>query len=159
MKTKTSLSFSPELTQLAVHLSQDCFGKPFRHQVFLNPRLKTTGGRYCLQDHHLEINPRFLTPGRHEILIGILKHELTHYQLDLAGQDYRHQSRAFKLLLKKVSGLRYTPDIGLRQVRRRPYGYECQRCGRIYWRTRRIDRQRFVCGFCHGHLIPIKNDK
>ncbi len=60
----------------------------------------------------------FLVPQYHDYLVGIIKHELTHYHLHLLGLGYRHRDRNFKILLKKVGGSRYAPDIGLRKKKK-----------------------------------------
>ena len=50
------------LQELVEKISKKFFGKPFIHQVKINQRMRTTGGRYHLDDHHLEINVHFLEP-------------------------------------------------------------------------------------------------
>ncbi|EMP3376764.1 TPA: SprT family protein, partial [Enterococcus faecium] len=42
-----------ELQQLVEEISLKSFQLPFKHQAMFNPRLRTTGGRYHLNDHHL----------------------------------------------------------------------------------------------------------
>lgn len=49
-----------ELQNLVERWSQESFGRPFLHQAVFNRRLKTTGGRYHLGDHHIDINPLML---------------------------------------------------------------------------------------------------
>lgn len=141
-----------ELQKLTEEISLKYFGRPFRHQVKINHRLTTTGGRYHLADHHLEINAHFLAPQYRTYLIGIIKHELTHYHLHLLGLGYRHRDRDFKILLKKVGGSRYAPDIGLRRKKRYNYLYVCENCGLHYLRMRRINTKRYRCGKCRGPL-------
>ena len=85
-------------------ISIKAFGRPFVHQVKINRRMKTTGGRYHLDDHHLEINAHFLEAENRQYLVGIIKHELTHYHLHLLGLGYRHKDHDFKVLLKRVGG-------------------------------------------------------
>ena len=46
-----------ELKKLIESVSFDAFGKPFIHIARFNRRLRTTGGRYMLSDHSIEINP------------------------------------------------------------------------------------------------------
>ena len=133
-----------ELQNLVEEISLKYFDRPFKHRVKINRRMTTTGGRYHLDDHHLEINAHFLVPQYHDYLVGIIKHELTHYQLHLLGLGYRHRDRNFKILLKKVGGSRYAPDIGLRKKKKYRYLYFCENCGLRYPRMRRIDRKSVV---------------
>lgn len=90
-----------ELQNLVEEISLKYFDRPFKHRVKINRRMTTTGGRYHLDDHHLEINAHFLVPQYHDYLVGIIKHELNHYHLHLLGLGYRHRDRNFKILLKK----------------------------------------------------------
>ncbi len=141
-----------ELQKLVEEVSLKYFGKPFCHDVKINSRMTTTGGRYHLADHHLEINAHFLAPQYRDALICIIKHELVHYHLHLASKGYRHRDADFKVLLAKVGGSRYAPDIGLKRSRRVNYIYRCQRCGQTYHRVRRINVRRYACGKCGGKL-------
>jgi SprT-like protein len=144
-----------ELAQLVQEISLSFFDQKFSHQVKINYRMTTTGGRYHLNDHHLEINAHFLLPQYHDELIGIIKHELTHYHLHLAGKGYRHCDSDFKTLLNQVGGYRYTPDIGLRRTKKVRYIYLCQYCGQKFRRVRRINLRRYVCGICGGKLVQL----
>lgn len=148
-----------QLQELVKKISKKFFGKPFIHQVKINRRMRTTGGRYHLDDHHLEINVHFLEPKYAKYLEGIIKHELCHYHLHLAGKGYRHRDRDFKNLLKKVNGSRYAPDIGLRKTKKANYLYICQNCQQRYFRMRKIDTRKFCCGRCRGKLILQKKFK
>ena len=49
-----------ELQRLIEQISRDYFKHPFLHEVKINRRMTTTGGRYHLDDHHIEINAHFL---------------------------------------------------------------------------------------------------
>lgn len=80
-----------DLQVLVEQLSQRYFLKPFNHQAVFNKRLRTTGGRYILQNHDIEINPKMMTEHDQETLEGVIKHELCHYHLHLAGAGYRHR--------------------------------------------------------------------
>lgn len=143
-----------ELQRLVEKISLASFGKPFRHQARFNPRLKTTGGRYQLKDHGIEINPRMLTEHDQATLVGVIKHELCHYHLHLAGQSGQHRTRAFRELLQQVGGLRFAPAPKSAAPRPRRWQlYVCQRCGQKYYRARHIDVTKMVCGRCHGHLV------
>ncbi|WP_048948172.1 SprT family protein [Enterococcus faecalis] len=114
------------LQTLVEKISIVFFQKPFLHQATFNRRLKTTGGRYHLASHHLDFNPTvFLKYGQEE-LEKVIKHELCHYHLHLAGKGYQHKDKDFQ--------------------------YQCQSCGEVILRKRRIDTTRYVCGKCHGRL-------
>ena len=145
-----------ELQNLVEQISLTYFKRPFNHQVKINNRMRTTGGRYFLKDHHIEINGHFLAENYRQDLIGIIKHELTHYHLHLLGKGYQHRNTDFKNLLKQVGGSRYTPDIGLRRKAKINYLYRCQNCGLIYPRVRKINTRRYYCGKCRGELHLIK---
>lgn len=145
-----------DLQKLVERISLKYFKKPFSHKVKINTRMRTTGGRYHLDDHHIEINQHFLTEENYVSLIGIIKHELCHYHLHLAGLGYRHRDADFKNLLVKVGGSRYAPDIGLRKPKKKKYLYRCSNCGMNYWRVRRLNVRKYACGKCHGKLFLSK---
>ncbi len=90
-----------ELQQLVEEISLKSFQRPFKHQAMFNPRLRTTGGRYHLNDHHLDFNVKLFEESDKETITGIIKHELCHYHLHLTGRGYRHKDMDFKYLLKK----------------------------------------------------------
>ena len=69
-----------ELQQLVEEISLKSFQLPFKHQAMFNPRLRTTGGRYHLNDHHLDFNAKLFEESDEETIAGIIKHELCHYQ-------------------------------------------------------------------------------
>lgn len=81
-------------------ISLRSFGVPFRHQARFNSRLRTTGGRYFMKSHHIEINPAQLVTYGEEEVERIIKHELCHYHLHLAGRGYQHRDADFKALLQ-----------------------------------------------------------
>ena len=141
-----------ELQKLVESISCQFFGRQFKHQVKINKRMTTTGGRYHLDDHHIEVNAHFLAPQYRQELIGIIKHELTHYHLHLTHKGYRHKDQDFKILLDKVGGSRYAPDIGLKRKRKAKYLYVCTICGQQFVRFRRINLRRYGCGKCGGRL-------
>lgn len=143
-----------ELQAWVKEVSLTAFGLPFQHRAFFNHRLKTTGGRYHLEDHHLDFNPKMLAFGE-DVFVGIIKHELCHYHLHLQKKGYRHKDRDFKVLLAQVGGSRFAPEIALG----RKYVYVCQKCGSLIVRKRRIDTKRFVCGKCKGKLVFEKIDE
>ena len=145
-----------DLQILVEQLSQRYFLRPFKHQAVFNKRLRTTGGRYVLQNHDIEINPKMLTEHDQETLAGVIKHELCHYHLHLAGAGYRHRDVAFKRLLQAVGGSRYAPSPQEKKHPRIKYLYVCQGCGQTYPRVRRVNTQRYVCSRCQGKLRLAK---
>ena len=57
-----------ELQAWVEKISLESFRVPFRHQATFNRRLSSTGGRYFMKSHHIEINPHQLaTHGREEV--------------------------------------------------------------------------------------------
>ncbi|MGV0169029.1 SprT family protein [Furfurilactobacillus sp. WILCCON 0119] len=144
-----------QLQHLVEHISLTSFDRPFRHQAVFNRRLKTTGGRYHLKDHHIDINPKMIEDFDEETLVGVIKHELVHYHLAMTGHPYDHRSREFRQLLAAVGGSRYAPAPVSAPAKRRPpheYDYVCRDCGRHFHRRRRVNTARYVCGVCGGHL-------
>lgn len=146
-----------ELTKLIKEVSQKYFGKPFVHQAFFNKRLRTTGGRFHLRDRHIDINPLMYQVYGREVLIGVIKHELCHYHLYNENLPSQHKDKEFKLLLKKVGGLRFAPDVRKANRHKKLHVYECSKCHLIYRRVRKLDTKRYVCGKCHGKLKFIKD--
>ncbi|WP_338752884.1 SprT family protein [Bacillus sp. FJAT-52991] len=149
-----------ELQHLVEKISRDIFGRPFLHKAVFNHRLKTTGGRYMLQSHNIEINKKYLEVFGEEELIGIIKHELCHYHLHLLEKGYKHRDQDFKQLMKEVGAPRYcTPLTKNRSKReRRQLIYQCTNCSLTYIRARRINTDRYVCGRCKGS-ITFKEEK
>ncbi|MCT3400335.1 SprT family protein [Lentilactobacillus hilgardii] len=145
-----------QLQRLVKKVSLQFFAKPFNHHAYFNHRLKTTGGRYHLDSHDIDINPKMDDHGTHDVLIGIIKHELCHYHLHLAGYSGKHNTKEFKQLLKAVGGSRYAPRLSENE-RRTPfrYFYRCPHCGLEYHRKRKIDLKRYVCGRCRSQLRLI----
>lgn len=145
-----------ELQKLVEEISLKSFGRPFKHQAIFNPRLKTTGGRYHLQDHHLDFNPSLFDQVDETVQQGIIVHELCHYHLHLTKRGYRHQDRDFKELLQATQGLRYAPRINSTIDKpRRQLHYHCQECGQEYVQQRRIDTRKYRCGRCRGPLVLL----
>lgn len=91
-----------DLQQLVEDLSNTYFNRPFLHKARFNPRLRTTGGRYFLRSHDIEINPKMLEAFGEDELIGIIKHELCHYHLHILKRGYQHKDQDFKQLLAKL---------------------------------------------------------
>lgn len=147
-----------ELQRLVETVSVANFGKPFRHSARFNSRLQTTGGRYLLRSHDIEINPRQLQMHGVAELIGIIKHELCHYHLHLAGKGFRHKDADFKNLLQQVGGSRYCKETGVRRRVATRYVYKCVACETEYLRKRKIDTRRYCCGTCRGRLKLISRN-
>lgn len=141
-----------ELEELVRMISLQCFNKSFRHKAVFNHRLRTTGGRYHLKSHHLDFNPEILDVFGLDTLIKIIKHELCHYHLHLEGKGYQHRDGEFKALLNEVGGLRYTPSIESKQNVILRWTYCCVKCKQVYYRKRRFNENKFVCGHCSGKL-------
>ncbi|GEB35717.1 MULTISPECIES: SprT family protein [Brevibacillus] len=142
-----------ELQELVEQISTQFFAKPFRHRARFNSRLRTTGGRYLLRSHDIELNPKHLAEHGEGELIAIIKHELCHYHLHLEKKGYRHIDQDFRRLLAQVGGSRYCQQVGSGRAVM-PYRYElaCHSCGMTYKRKRRMDPSRYRCGRCRGTL-------
>lgn len=140
-----------ELQQLVEKISVEQFKQPFEHRATFNKRLRTTGGRYLLATHDIEINPLMFTEFDLNNLIGIIKHELVHYHLHIRHLPHMHRDKNFKQLLKQVDGLRYAPPVTKPQNPQKYWIYVCENEHKIY-RQRRINTTRFVCGHCKTAL-------
>lgn len=142
-----------ELQKLVEQISSQFFAKPFRHRARFNKRLRTTGGRYLLRSHDIELNPRHLEEHGEAELIAIIKHELCHYHLHLEKKGYRHADQDFRRLLAQVGGSRYCQQVSTGRTFL-PYRYEliCRACGMTYKRKRKMDPSRYRCGRCRGGL-------
>lgn len=147
-----------EIQKLTEDLSLRFFERPFLHRAYVNKRLRTTGGRYLLQSHNIEVNEKYIEAYGEEELIGILKHELCHYHLHIEGRGYRHGDRDFKALLKRTGSPRHCrplPELTKKARLRIVIRYNCQACGMRYERRRRINTKKYVCGACRGRLKEI----
>lgn len=146
-----------ELQQLTEQLSLECFHKPFRHQAIFNSRLRTTGGRYKLSDHSIEINPLVYQLHGTEELTGVIKHELCHYHLHLEGKGYQHRDQDFRELLKRTNSPRFCKPLAEPQKRKSQttHLYKCQACASEYRRKKRMDPTKYRCGKCRGQIIKI----
>ena len=146
-----------ELQQLIERISYEHFGKLFIHRASFNSRLRTTGGRYMLGDHSIEINPLVLEKHGLDEMIGVIKHELCHYHLHIEGRGYKHQDLDFKELLKNTSSPRYCKVLGERNRKSVTFTYyKCQSCGLDYTRQRRMNVQKYRCGKCSGSIKEIR---
>ncbi|MBA2876364.1 SprT family protein [Thermaerobacillus caldiproteolyticus] len=146
-----------DLQQLVEKISLQFFGKPFQHQALFNSRLRTTGGRYLLRSHNIEINPKYYEAFGEEELVSIIKHELCHYHLHLEGKGYRHRDQDFRILLQQVQAPRYCRPLPhqMKKTANKFYVYICSNCGLEYRRKRRVNTSKYVCGKCTGRLEAL----
>ncbi|OOC63226.1 SprT family protein [Paenibacillus ihbetae] len=152
-----------ELQAWVESVSLKSFGVPFRHKATFNRRLSSTGGRYFLKSHHIEINPHQLAANGPEEVEKIIKHELCHYHLHIAGKGYRHRDPDFKQLLQAVGGSRFCKSLPATKPAGRkpePYRYmlRCGACGTEYLRKRKMNPARYRCGRCSGRLTLLQLD-
>ncbi|OKL36532.1 SprT family protein [Domibacillus mangrovi] len=146
--------------QLTEQLSLQFFKLPFRHKAYINKRLRTTGGRYLLHSHHIEVNEKYALEYGKEELIGIIKHELCHYHLHLQGKGYKHGDADFKKLLIETSSPRYCRALPRKEEKkkiRQILHYRCQGCGIVYKRYRKMNIHKYMCGACQGRISEITN--
>ena len=146
-----------ELQKLIETVSLEIFGKPFIHDACFNKRLRTTGGRYMLTSHSIEINPRVLIIHGTEELIGVIKHELCHYHLHIEGRGYRHRDEDFRILLKRTSSPRFCRPLiegNLKPVLYRVY--KCVSCELLYNRRRKMNVSKYRCGKCAGRIEEVE---
>ncbi|MBN6187699.1 SprT family protein [Aneurinibacillus sp. BA2021] len=152
-----------QLQQLVEQISTEYFQRPFTHRAHFNSRLKTTGGRYVLRTHNIELNPKHYETYGMEELIGIIKHELCHYHLHLTGRGYKHRDADFKQLLARVGGSRYCQSVAPPKKETYRYKLTCMDCGTTYLRKRRMNTNKYVCGKCRGRLklqeVEEKHDR
>ncbi len=148
-----------QLTRLICDISSDVFGKPFKHQGKFNGRLRTTGGRYLLRSHDIELNPASYNEFGYDELVGIIQHELCHYHLHLEGKGYKHRDKDFRDLLKQTGSPRFCSL--LTEKRRQSSGfhlYECISCKTEFPRKIRMNTAKYRCGRCTGKL-RLKREK
>lgn len=147
-----------KLFELVNKLSWQFFNKPFKHKARYNNRLRTTGGRYVLNDKAIEINPKYVLEMSEDDYIGIIKHELCHYHLHVEGKGYKHGDTDFKKLLKETGSPRFCRPLRSEKNRRK-YIYRCQKCDYIYRRVRRVNVQKYRCGKCKGRIALVQRCK
>lgn len=147
-----------QLQALVERLSLQFFEKPFKHKAKFNSRLRTTGGRYLLVSHNIEINRKYYEEFGENELIGIIKHELCHYHLHLEGKGYQHRDKDFRHLLKKVDAPRFCTPLSkvAKPDSQIVYVYACERCNTIYRRKKKVNLNKYVCGKCRGKLKLLK---
>ncbi|MEG9298560.1 SprT family protein [Mangrovibacillus sp. Mu-81] len=150
-----------ELQTLVEEISLQYFHKPFRHRAYFNPRLRTTGGRYMLGSHNIDLNRKYLEEHGTAELVGIIKHELCHYHLHIEGRGYKHRDPDFRNLLQKVDAPRHCSALTTTNRNQRNLIYSCSKCNLTFKRKRRINTSKYVCGRCKGKLVfreEIKQD-
>lgn len=137
-----------QLTILVKEVSIKYFNKPFLHKAIYNSRLRTTGGRYLLKTHNIEVNPKYLAKFGQNEIEGIVKHELCHYHLHIEGRGYKHGDRDFKELLHLTGAPRYCSALEVDK-----YFYICSKCGLEYRRKRKINIDKYRCSKCLGLIL------
>ena len=147
-----------QLQQLVNAISETVFHKPFKHEAYFNSRLKTTGGRYMLKTHHIQINPKALELHGTDELEGIIRHELCHYHLHIEGKGYKHRDKDFRELLKQTKSPRFCANLGSGNHMRKQimHVYGCINCGLLYRRKIRLNTNKYRCGKCSGHLRKVE---
>lgn len=142
------------LTEYIKEVSEADFGKPFLHEAYWNKRLRSTGGRFFPKDGHLDFNPKILEEFGCDVFRKIVRHELCHYHLYYEKKGFNHKDQDFKQLLKAVDGLRYSPKSSNNHPK---YHYQCCSCKKLYFRQRKLNLNKYVCGICHGKLKAVQN--
>jgi len=148
-----------KLQELVETISITFFQKPFKHQAMFNPRLRSTGGRYLLGSHNIEVNKKYYELFGEKEIIGIIKHELCHYHLHIEGKGYLHRDSDFKQLLKKVDAPRFCtplPNQKKKKTIKKIIVYACHNCSQVYKRKRAINTDKYVCGVCKGKLKRVE---
>lgn len=142
-----------QLQQLFEQLSQQYFQMPFQHKASFNSRLRTTGGRYMLHSHNIEINKRYYEYFGIDELTGIILHELCHYHLHIQGKGYQHRDADFRNLLKQVGAPRFCSTIEKEENGKITYyHYRCLDCGQLYRRKRKVNVKSYCCSKCRGAI-------
>lgn len=146
------------LFNLVNELSIKYFHIPFKHEVRFNNRLRTTGGRYIPSKKLIELNPKYLEEMNESEFIGIIKHELCHYHLHIAGKGYKHGDKAFKELLKSTNSPRFCKPLPSYEKQPK-HMYKCKKCHHIYKRRRKVNIAKYRCGKCRGKLIGYQSEE
>ena len=150
-----------QVQQLVEVLSLAYFKAPFLHQAYFNSRLKTTGGRYLLRSHNIELNKKLYEHFGEEELRGIILHELCHYHLHIRGMGYKHRDKDFRDLLKKVGAPRFCSTIEGNQKNKRKqtiHTYICINCEQLYRRKRKMDVTKYCCSKCRGAITYLNGE-
>lgn len=149
-----------QVQKLVEDLSIHYFKRPFIHKAYFNSRLKSTGGRYMLKSHDIELNKKLYEHFGIDELRGIILHELCHYHLHLLGMGYKHRDADFRRLLKQVGAPRFCSHIEQPVVKnsvRSIHMYSCNACGQIYKRKRKMNEKKYCCSVCKGQIIYLKS--
>ena len=147
---------------LVEQLSIEYFRLPFLHKAYFNNRLKSTGGRYMLHNHDIQLNKKMYDHFGIAELRGIILHELCHYHLHLLGKGYKHRDADFKNLLKQVGAPRFCSRIETTEKtkhQRMIHYYKCDNCGQVYKRRRRMDSNKYCCSVCKGKIRFVESKK
>lgn len=154
MRSRCESLDQQELQKLVEGISMQFFGKAFVHQAVFNKRLRTTGGRYLLHTHDIEINYKYYEAFGIEEIYQIVKHELCHYHLHINGLPYRHGDADFLRLLEQVGAKMYCKPLPF-EIRRKGfrYMYLCKDCGQNFLRKKSVNIGRYRCGSCGGEII------
>ena len=149
-----------QVQQLVEELSLAYFKVPFLHKAYFNSRLKTTGGRYLLRSHNIELNKKLYNHFGEEELRGIILHELCHYHLHIRGMGYKHRDKDFRNLLKKVGAPRFCSTIDESEKKRKQtvHIYICVSCEQLYRRKRKMDVRKYCCSKCSGAITHLKSE-
>lgn len=150
-----------QLHELVCNVSKEVFGKDFQHQAYFNNRLRTTGGRYMLRTHYIEVNPLVFEKHGLNELVGVIKHELCHYHLHIEGKGYKHRDADFRELLNKTDSPRFCSTLVEPQKRQnaKVYTYRCTKCSLLYNRKIRLNTNKYRCGKCYGDLSLVSYKK
>ncbi|MBO9131374.1 SprT family protein [Bacillus sp. 165] len=148
-----------ELQELVEKVSWKYFHKPFLHKAVFNKRLRTTGGRYLLNTHNIELNYSYYKEFGADELIQVIKHELCHYHLHIEGKGYQHRDRDFRKLLQQIDAPRFCKALPntASTVKQVKCIYQCLGCGIKFPRKRRVNTERYACGRCGGKIEEVKN--
>lgn len=149
------LNDNAELNSYVNEISLMYFNKPFKHDVYFNHRLRTTGGRYIPKSNVIELNPKYVLELGENELVGIIKHELCHYHLHIEGKGYGHGDKEFKELLRRTGSPRHCQALPSAE-KKYIYEYICTECSYQYKRMRRVNVNKYYCGKCRGKLKLIK---
>lgn len=144
-----------ELQKIVEEISVEVFKKPFLHSAKFNHNLRSTGGRYLLRTNNIEINLKYYQKFGYSELEGIIKHELCHYHLHLAGLGHNHSNQDFKNLINETRTPRFCSNLKEKKIN---YIYQCQNCGYEYHRNRRVNLNKYRCGKCREKLDLVKNN-
>lgn len=150
-----------QVQKLVEDLSLQHFKTPFSHKAYFNSKLKTTGGRYLLNTHNIELNKKLYEHFGIEELRGIILHELCHYHLHIRGLGYKHRDREFRELLQEVGAPRFCSTIEETPKKRSQtiHLYKCVKCQQLYRRRRKMNEEKYRCSRCRGGISYIRSEK